>query len=303
MGILGTLMTYLTAHPQPLKQPTSSLHLAQYAPVFLASPEATKDTQETWFLYEQLLLASLRTKDDHSARLCLQRLGDRFGLDSPRIQALTGLYDEATATSRQSLEDILRRYDSILKSDPTNSPVEKRRIALLQSLGRPEDAISALTKLLEYSPTDAEAWAHLAPLYRSQGMYAQSIFCLEEVLLIQPNAYNVHACLGETVFIAASNNDADALAEAARYFCRSVELCEWYLRGWYGLRLVTDRILSLSVKNGMDIKKAEGLNEKATQMLAEIVRRATVGEHGWQGFDAGEVEAARELIKREDIPR
>jgi len=80
-------------------------------------------------------------------------------------------------------------------------------------------------------------------------------------------------------------------------------LCEWYLRGWYGLRLVTDRILSLSVKNGMDIKTTERLNEKATQMLAEIVRRATVGEHGWQGFDAGEVEAARELIKQEDIPR
>jgi tetratricopeptide (TPR) repeat protein len=304
MGILQTLMSYLSAHPQPLKNPSSSLHLAQYAPIFLSSSEATKDTQETWFIYEQLLLASLRAEDDHSARLCLQRLGDRFGADSPRVRALTGLYDEATATSPSGLEEILKRYDTILKDDPTNTPIEKRRIALLESLGRPDEAISALTKLLQHSPTDAEAWSHLAALYRTQGLYAQSTFCLEEVLLIHPNAYNIHARLGETAYIAAGN-DAEALADAVRYFCRSVELCEWYLRGWYGLRLVTDKILSTptSSKSSMDRKTVEGLNAKATEKLAEILRRASSGEKGWQGFDDGELEAARELIAQEPVAR
>jgi len=305
MGILQTLIAYLTAHPLPLKSASTSTHLASYAPHFLSSSEATKDTQETWYIYEQLFLASLRTCDDSSARLCLQRLGDRFGADSPRIRALTGLYDEAVAVSPSELDEILKRYTAILRDDPTNTTIEKRRIALLSSLNRPEEAISALTKLLAHSPTDAESWAHLASLYRSQGLYAQSSFCLEEVLLIHPNAYNVHARLGETAFISGPS-DAEQLADAVRYFCRSVELCEWYLRGWYGLRFTTDAILAsptVIAKIGMKRRTLEALNAKATERLAEIVRRAAAGEEGWTGFDAAEVQAASELIAVEQPVR
>ena len=49
----------------------------------------------------------------------------------------------------------------------------------------------ALNSLLDVSPIDAEAWAELAELYVSQGLYQQGIFALEEVLLITPNAWNV----------------------------------------------------------------------------------------------------------------
>ena len=41
------------------------------------------------------------------------------------------------------------------------------------------------------SPTDPEAWAELADLYLSQGLYSQAVFALEEVLVLQPNAWNV----------------------------------------------------------------------------------------------------------------
>jgi hypothetical protein len=51
----------------------------------------------------------------------------------------------------------------------------------------------ALNSLLEASPTDAEAWAELAEIYVTQGLYQQGIFALEEVLLITPNAWNVSA--------------------------------------------------------------------------------------------------------------
>ena len=53
------------------------------------------------------------------------------------------------------------------------------------------EAITALNKFLDASPTDAEAWAELADLYLSQGMYQQGIFALEEVLLVTPYAWNV----------------------------------------------------------------------------------------------------------------
>lgn len=179
--------------------------------------------------------------------------------------------------------------------------IEKRRISLLGTLNRHTEAISSLVYLLSHSPTDAEAWSQLAELYRSQGLYSQSIFSLEEVVLITPNAYNVFARLGETVYIAAPDN-AEQLAESARYFCRAVELCEWYLRGWYGLRLVTGRILSLGGAGsggGMDRGKAERLHRLAGERLRTIIRRSRKGEEGWTGFDEGEVAAAEELMEED----
>lgn len=58
-------------------------------------------------------------------------------------------------------------------------------------MGKTMDTVTALTTLLDASPTDAEAWAELADVYLSQGLYAQAIYSLEEVLLITPNAWNV----------------------------------------------------------------------------------------------------------------
>jgi ER membrane protein complex subunit 2 len=53
------------------------------------------------------------------------------------------------------------------------------------------EAIAALTQLLDFNPTDAEAWAELGDLYLAQGLYAQAIYSLEEILVLLPNAWNV----------------------------------------------------------------------------------------------------------------
>ena len=71
--------------------------------------------------------------------------------------------------------------------------IAKRRIALLRTLGRPSEAITALTALLDSAPSDIEAWAELSELYASISMFPQAIFCLEEVVLIAPNAWNVRS--------------------------------------------------------------------------------------------------------------
>lgn len=69
---------------------------------------------------------------------------------------------------------------------------------MLRSLSRVSEATSALVALLEASPTDIEAWAELSDLYVSQGLYPQAIYCLEEILLIAPNAWNVCLILSDT---------------------------------------------------------------------------------------------------------
>lgn len=183
----------------------------------------------------------------------------------------------------------------------TLQPIEKRHISLLTHLSRTEDAIKALTALLNHSPNDAESWSQLSGLYFQQGLYAQSIFCLEEVLLILPNAYNIFARLGEVNYVA-SEKKMEGLVESMKHLARSVELCEWYLRGWYGLKLVTGKILEQkgSEKAGVEKRKVEGLNEMATKKLTEIVTKARRRDKGWEGFDEAEVEAARVLIDASD---
>jgi hypothetical protein len=42
----------------------------------------------------------------------------------------------------------------------------------------------------------------------------------------------------------------------------------------------------------------EKLNEAATKKLSEIVRRFTAQERLWQGYDASEIAAARELLDK-----
>lgn len=274
-------------------------------------------------IHENLLLSSLRTSDDKSARLCLDRMTARFGGENERVMALKGMYEEAVAVDNIGLEKVLKKYESILKADLTNMPIRKRRVALLRSMSRTADAIAALVELLDASPTDAEAWAELSDLYATQNMYAQAIYSLEEALLITPNAWSIHARMGELLYLSAtasSSNDSDGntlkgLSESMRRFCRSIELCDDYLRGYYGLKLTTKRLLSLLPDHSKpapsssdpifgdlappSISAVQKLHELATSKLAEIVRRGSAKEPGWGGYDEAELIAARELLDRD----
>jgi ER membrane protein complex subunit 2 len=120
----------------------------------------------------------------------------------------------------------------------------------------------------------------------------------------------MHARLGEVLLMASealSESSRQYLAEALKRFARSVELCDDYLRGYYGMKQTTDRVLSddrISKErqdDGFalpDRKVIEHLNEVATEKLAEIVRKNGAGEIGWQGYNAGEITAAKSLIEK-----
>lgn len=332
--------------------PQTTLHLSQQAPSFLKSqsswslpyplsPLFNSESQEKWASYENILLACLRSGDTESAQLALEQLTARFGAQNERIMALQGLYQEAVAKDQRELEEVLRAYEDILKEDPTLFTLRKRRAALLRSMGRTAEAVAAVKVLLEASPTDAEAWAELADLYLTQGLYEQAIYCLEEVLLVTPNAWNMHARLGEVVFLSANRIESGGdqlkqLSESMRRFCRSVELCNDYLRGYYGLKLVTmtqpiflsemmliapqstTRLLDVLSKQKKSqpassdpvtgdlappsIRSVEKLNELATSKLVEILRHSAAGDVGWDGYSQAELIAAQELLDR-DTPK
>jgi hypothetical protein len=114
----------------------------------------------------------------------------------------------------------------------------------------------------------------------------------------------------------ASNNppSLNSLALALKHFCRSVELNDSYLRGYYGLKLLTSKlnsVLSDSSSNKRNTQEDDNdiplpsaatvkkLEEIATSKLAEIVRRYKSGRKDWGGYDEAEIIAARELLDRD----
>lgn len=84
---------------------------------FLSSPESV----ELWASYEKLLLSCLRTGDDKSAHMCLEKLIQRFGADNERVMGLRGLYQEAIADGDTALEKILQEYNQVLDGDSANT--------------------------------------------------------------------------------------------------------------------------------------------------------------------------------------
>lgn len=241
--------------PPTNSSPHNSVTLAQRASSFVNSQSSwlsslpyplnlfiNTESQEKWQAYENLFLACLRTGDDKTAYACLEALTDRFGRANDRILALQGLYKEATAKNDEELAAVLKEYEDILRGNSTIFSIRKRRAALLRSMGKTNDAIAALTNILDQSPTDVETWSELGDMYLVQGSHDQAVFCFEEVLLVTPNSWNMQARLGEVLYLVSDRAEGaeqlKVLSESMRRFCRSIELCDNYLRGFYGLKLV-----------------------------------------------------------------
>lgn len=317
----------LLTPPSAIPPPTA-LALSQKAPLILANPPTSslpwplsllfsRETPESWAIHENLLLSALRTGDEASAAQILSRLESRFGEHNERIVTLRGIYNEATAQTPAELEKVFEGYEKILREEPTNVNIRKRRVAVLKSLGRTNDAITAITVLLQNSPTDVEAWAEASDLYASQASWGQAIYCAEEVLLIAPTSWAAHAHVATLHYLSTASNSPPSLSElslALKHFCRAVELNEGYLRGFYGVKTVASRLIPLLSDTQVSSKKrgeqddddvpipslasVQKLDEIATSKLGEFIRDFGSKKKGQSGYDEAEIIAAKELLNR-----
>ncbi|KZM23048.1 hypothetical protein ST47_g5672 [Ascochyta rabiei] len=308
--------------------PPTALALSQKAPLILSNPPTSslpwplsllfsRETPESWAIHENLLLSALRTGDESSAAQILSRLESRFGERNERIITLRGIYNEATAQTPADLERVFEGYEKILREDPTNASIRKRRVAVLKSLGRTSDAITAVTVLLQNSPTDVEAWAEASELYASQAAWGQAIYCAEEVLLIAPLSWSAHAHVATLHYLSSTSSSpasTSELALALKHFCRAVELNQGYLRAFYGLKLVAPKLIPLLPDASASSKKksdqddddvplpsltsVQKLDEMATKKLGDFIRDFASAKEGQSGYDEAEIIAAKELLNR-----
>jgi hypothetical protein len=110
---------------------TNALQLSRQANAMLSKPVPTSrsfplslmaasETPDSWTDLERLFLACLRTGDDESAHLALERLTQRFGIQDERVMGLRGLYQEAEARNDDDLNKILAEYENVLAEKPMN---------------------------------------------------------------------------------------------------------------------------------------------------------------------------------------
>jgi len=175
------------------------------------------------------------------------------------------------------LDDALELYGEILKDDDSNIAALKRRIAVYKAKGQDQQAIEALTQYLDAFYNDAESWLELSALYLNYHLYQQAGFCLEELILLQPQNHFYHLKYAEILYT------SDNITVALKEFCRVVELCEDNVRALCGIKLCTSRLLNLPINAitssassstnspfSLDMKTISDLNTLAVERLSII---------------------------------
>ncbi|RKP07103.1 TPR-like protein [Thamnocephalis sphaerospora] len=238
--------------------------VVQYGQELITNGYADQLGDEVWGFYEQLFVAALHTAHWALAQSCLDALHERFP-SSTRVRRLDGMLHEA----KGNLDVAGQLYRGILEEDETNMLATKRQIAILKGRGRTQEAITALVAFLDTYHADQEAWLELCDLYLSACMYAQALFCVEEVILMQPQNPGLHLKCAEILYT------QDQVAMALKSYCRVVELSPTHTRAWYGVKLCATRLLRTSGTGGANRGSAEAASVPKSAMLRDLDALAT----------------------------
>lgn len=218
--------------------------------LMLPKAQESLDSAELFDLYELFFHVSLLTNHDVNAKLMLDRFNDEFsGQRSQKYQILKSMYYEATGEDKKAVDALGQSQDELRAS---------RRLATFSrnkadgSENIPE-YIKSLVFYLNIQPSDIITWAELADQYAKVGDYEEAVFCLKEVLLHEPLAYNIFYKAGLYQYYqflqqdkAKSEKDRELSALLPIYqgardsFLRAVEISASFTKAWVGLAALGD---------------------------------------------------------------
>lgn len=188
---------------------------------------------EQYNVMEQVAIAALLAGDTVTAHDYIQQLASKHPASSLRLQRLQGMLLEAQGM----VDDATALYSNGLERDEANIQLWKRLISTSISNGRRDDAIAALIVFLDRFMQDVEGWMQLAKLYYLECKFQQSIYCLEEVLVLRPMHPLYLVRYADVVASLGRWNTA------VKYYCGALELFQDHIRALYGLRTVTALLL------------------------------------------------------------
>lgn len=188
----------------------------------------------------------------------------------------------------------LELYEAALVKDSTSLILSRRRIGCLKSLdashprGSPTHVIQALNTHVDTFYNDPEAWQELAEVYAQHGLYAQSAFALEEVILQVPQNSFFHLKYAETLYTAGE------VGKAYKAYLRVLEMCQSdggasevggaggpWLRALWGTKATTAALIAspalgkpardAPAEDAIDPGKANKIDQLVTSLLLNKV--------------------------------
>ncbi|XXG65255.1 hypothetical protein AAC387_Pa05g3005 [Persea americana] len=165
---------------------------------------------DEWTLYEQVATAAMDCQHFDVAKDCLRSLRTKFP-ESTRVARLEGMLLEA----KGSWAEAEKAYAHLLKDNPLDQVIHKRKVAMAQAQGNVSSAIECLNKYLEIFMADHDAWRELAEMYK------QAAFCYEELILFQPTVPLHHLAYAEVLY---TLGGLENLQMAKKYYASTIDL-------------------------------------------------------------------------------
>ncbi|XP_006455301.1 hypothetical protein AGABI2DRAFT_145494 [Agaricus bisporus var. bisporus H97] len=244
----------------------------------LKDVKKAKSNDDVWSVVEQLGMAALDVGRLDIAKTAWKALSERIGHDSPRVILLQGLIMEAT----ESLDTVLRFYESEASKNQHNPSFWKRQISVLRQMGRIEEAINELRLFLDTFYNDLEGWLELADIYSSCCQYTSALQALSHALLLAPQNPFTFLQFAETAF------SAGDIQLALKNFLIVIDMSDqtpvgFSVRAWWGVKLCARRLIHppAGTSNESPSKTPVPKNIKLIDQLAtERVLTAYSGERG-----------------------
>lgn len=188
-----------------------------------------------------------------------------------RLRGMRLEFEGATLANTEMLTAATVMYQAILERDPTDGQTLKRQIALSKSQGNPDSVIKLLNDYLAVCSSDFEAWLELCALYLEQGLFQHAAFCMEELILLQPQNYHLYVKYGEVLY---SVGGLDNYLLARKQFSFALELSNQNnLRSWWGLIITSNAITHHRSAQPKDIKMSVELYDLAAEQLAKLLHK------------------------------
>ncbi|GAC96586.1 hypothetical protein PHSY_004168 [Pseudozyma hubeiensis SY62] len=256
---------------RPIRAPHKTV---LYGELLITSGSLSSLTSEDlWSTLEQVAISAIEVSRFDLAESCISRLTSRFP-NSARVVCLQGMLLEGQSKSVQAIQ----LYESALDSDPTSLVLSRRRIAAIKSTGDTKQTLQALNSHLDIFYNDPEAWQELAEVYAGQGLYAQSAFALEELLLQVPQNGFFQLKYAETLYTGGE------LGKAYKAYLRVLEMCQSdgggeggpWLRALWGTKMVTTALIaspprSSATEDSIDLAKVKQIDQLVTNLLLNKV--------------------------------
>ena len=211
------------------------------------------------FLKKKLFFINLELKNYKESMNILLNLIKEFG----REKKLLRMYGEESEIDPKGGDVPMKQYKAMMINDQNDNESIKKYIFFMKlsvDLSNKQtinDYIELWNLYLDAYMNDPDAYNELAQVYLMVNEYDKAIFCLEELLLHNPNDYKILNKIGD--IYCSKNNPADAKT-AIQFYSRSI-IINPVPRAFFGIQNCAYIIMQKEKKLDEKIKKLVSMSK------------------------------------------